>query len=184
MGVESAAEIVKALTHVTTRPVSVKFRIEPDVDRSVQFARAVEAAGASAITVHGRVKDQKHQGAVDYAKMRTIFESVACLTVGNGGVRSLVEAARMRSETGCHSVMICGAALKNPSVFSTNPVSEIAAFAEMCSIAKTHHIPFHECKWGLEQIAHATKNMARQFGTKFSVCKSWDQTDALLVESS
>jgi tRNA-dihydrouridine synthase 2 len=136
--VESASDILKALTRTTTKPVSVKFRVEHDVERSVQFARAVEAAGACAITIHGRVKEQKHQGEVDSAKMRTVFESVSCLKVGNGGVKSLAEAARMRAETGCHSVMICSAAMKNPSVFSPNPVSEMDAFAEMCKIGKGH----------------------------------------------
>jgi tRNA-dihydrouridine synthase 2 len=182
--VESASDIVKALTRATTKPVSVKFRVDLDVERAVQFARAVEAAGASAIAVHGRLKEQKHQGDVDYAKMRTVFESVACLTVGNGGVRSLAEAARMRAETRCHSVMMCAAAIKNPSVFSLNPVPEREAFAEMCKIGKAHSLAFHECKWSLGQIAEATKSMARRFGPEFGRCKSWEQADALLAQSS
>jgi tRNA-dihydrouridine synthase 2 len=182
--VESASDIVKCLTRATAKPVSVKFRIGRDVEQSVQFARAVGAAGASAITIHGRLKEQKHQGDVDSAKMRTVFESVACLKVGNGGVKSLAEAARMRAETGCQSVMICSAAMKNPSVFSANPVPELEAFAEMCKIGKGHSLAFHDCKWSLEQIAQATKSIARKFGTKFSQCRSWEATDALLAESA
>jgi tRNA-dihydrouridine synthase 2 len=183
MELESAVDVIKALVRVTTKPVSVKFRVDSEIETSIQFARAVESAGAAAITVHGRVKSQKHSGAVNYAGMRLIFESVNCWAIGNGGVQSLTDAERMKQETGCHSVMICSAALKNPSVFSVGPAREIEAFAEMVKIAKGHRLGFRECKWSLEQVAHSTSAMAKGFGAKFAPCKSWEEADALLVEA-
>jgi tRNA-dihydrouridine synthase 2 len=182
MELEAAVDIIKTLVRVSTKPVSVKFRVDPVVEKSIQFAKAVESAGASAITVHGRVKEQKHSGTVNYATMKVVFESVNCWKVGNGGVQSRADVERMKQETGCNSVMICSAALKNPSVFSANPAREIEAFAEMCKIAKAHSLGFRECKWSLDQVAHSTPAMAKAFGTKFAPCKSWEETEVLVTE--
>ena len=183
MELEQTVDIVKALVRVTTKPVSVKFRVDEDVEKSIQFAQGVEAAGAAAITVHGRVKEQKHRGEVAYAKMKRIFESVKIWTIGNGGVTSLDEAQRMKEETGCNSVMICGAALKNPSVFSTNVLSHADALRDMVSVGKKHKIPFNECKWSLQQIIGAKKDLSKALNQTFSQCKTWEEVDAMITES-
>ena len=92
---DAAVDIVKGLVRNTDKPVSVKFRVLPEVEKSIQFAKAVVDAGASAITIHGRLKEQKHKGAVDYEKMKTVFDSVKCLKIGNGGVASRSDAEKM-----------------------------------------------------------------------------------------
>ena len=183
MELEKAVDIIKTLSREVPKPVSVKFRVDPDVNKSIQFARAVESAGASAITVHGRVKEQKHRGQVDYAKMKQIFDSVKIFKVANGGIASLVEAEKVKQETGCNSVMICGAALKNPSVFSTTPVSEFQALTDMVRTAKYHEIPFNECKWSLQQIVSSKKEMSKTMNEGFSACKTWEEMDRVLSES-
>ena len=71
---ETAVDIVKGLSRNISKPVSVKFRIFPEDEKSIQFAQAVENAGASAITVHGRLKEQKHEGNVNYEKMKLIWK--------------------------------------------------------------------------------------------------------------
>lgn len=180
--VESAADIVKTLVRETSLPISVKFRVEPDIEKSLQFAKAVESAGASMITVHGRVKDQQHKGPVDYAKMKQIFESVNILTTGNGGITSLVEAEQMREQTGCNSVMICTAAMKNPSVFSGEPVSQTQAFADAVAIGKLHNIPFRECKWSLQQIVSGTKASAKLLAESFNPVDSWEAATELVIK--
>lgn len=183
MQLEQAVDIIKALARATPKPVSVKFRVQEDVEQSIQFAQAMESAGAAAITVHGRLKEQKHKGTVDYAKMKQIFDSVKIFKIGNGGITSLVEAQRMKEETGCHSVMICNAALKNPSVFSPTMLTEAEALRDMVSVGKKHDIPFNECKWSLQQIIAGKKDLSKELGQSFSQCKAWEDLDTLMTKS-
>jgi len=181
MQIETAVDIVKVLTRETERPVSVKFRIDPDITKSIQFAQAVAGAGASAITVHGRVKAQKHRGTVNVSAMRLIFESVAVFKIGNGGVTSLIEAEKMRRDAGCDSVMICTAAMKSPAVFSTSAVTEMEALAAMAGSGKRHSIPFTECKWSMQQVASSTREMSKTVGQAWGPCKTWEDVDRLLA---
>lgn len=179
--IESAVDIVKTLTRETSLPVSVKFRVESELESSLQFAKAMENAGASMITVHGRLKADKHKGPVDYDKMKQIFEAVTIPTTGNGGVTSLVEAEHMRQKTGCNSVMICSAALKNPSVFSSTSATAAQSLAEMTTIGKLHNIPFRECRWSFQQIVTSTKALSRIAGESLNQADSWESMDSIIA---
>ena len=183
MELENAVDVVKTLSRETRKPVSVKFRVNQDVEKSIQFAQAVESAGAAAITVHGRLKEQKHSGGVDYDKMKTIFESVKIWKIGNGGVTSVAEADEMKARTGCDSVMIGTAAMKNPSVFSREPVSQYDVLCEMIDIGKRYRIPFMECKWSLQQITPGGKLITKQIGQQITQCKTWEELDSLMADS-
>ena len=179
---DAAVDIVKGLVRNTDKPVSVKFRVLPEVEKSIQFAKAVVDAGASAITIHGRLKEQKHKGAVDYEKMKTVFDSVKCLKIGNGGVASRSDAEKMKNETGCNAVMISGAALKNPSVFRDEPFSEVQALSAMAKVGKQHHLEFQQCKWSLSQVTHATKSLSKTIGVEMDQASSWDEADKIILK--
>jgi len=113
-------EIVKAVTAVTDTPVTVKIRKGWDDDsvNAVEVAKICESAGAAAITVHGRTRQQYYKPPVDYGIIRAVRESVSVPVIANGDIDSAEKAKEVMDITGCDLVMIGRATLGNPWIFS------------------------------------------------------------------
>lgn len=113
-------EIVKAVTAVTDTPVTVKIRKGWDDDsvNAVEVAKICESAGAAAITVHGRTRQQYYKPPVDYGIIRAVRESVSVPVIANGDIDSAERAKEVMDITGCDLVMIGRATLGNPWIFS------------------------------------------------------------------
>lgn len=113
-------EIVKAVTAVTDIPVTVKIRKGWDDDsvNAVEVAKICESAGAAAITVHGRTRQQYYKPPVDYDIIRAVRESVSVPVIANGDIDSAERAKEIMDITGCDLVMIGRATLGNPWIFS------------------------------------------------------------------
>lgn len=113
-------EIVKAVTAVTDIPVTVKIRKGWDDDsvNAVEVAKICESAGAAAITVHGRTRQQYYKPSVDYDIIRAVRESVSVPVIANGDIDSAERAKKVMDITGCDLVMIGRATLGNPWIFS------------------------------------------------------------------
>ena len=113
-------EIVKAVTAVTDTPVTVKIRKGWDDDsvNAVEVAKICESAGAAAITVHGRTRQQYYKPPVDYDIIKAVRESVSVPVIANGDIDSAERAKEVMDITGCDLVMIGRATLGNPWIFS------------------------------------------------------------------
>lgn len=113
-------EIVKAVTAVTDIPVTVKIRKGWDDDsvNAVEVAKICESAGAAAITVHGRTRQQYYKPPVDYDIIKAVRESVSVPVIANGDIDSAERAKEVMDITGCNLVMIGRATLGNPWIFS------------------------------------------------------------------
>jgi tRNA-dihydrouridine synthase B len=114
-----AGRIVEAMVAKTKKPVTVKMRAgwdENDIN-AVAFAKTVVAAGAAAVTVHGRTRAQYYKGKADWSLIAKVKAAVSVPVVGNGDVMNGADAIRMLEETGCDLVMIARGALGNPWIF-------------------------------------------------------------------
>ena len=113
-----AYEIVRASCSATKRPITVKMRLGYDEDNSVLFAKTIEKAGASAITVHGRLKTQGYSGKADYEKIAKVKNAVNIPVVANGDVVDKNSYDEILKITGADAVMIGRASVGNPHIFA------------------------------------------------------------------
>lgn len=111
--------VVSSVVAAVGVPVTVKTRLGWDVSsiRIVEVARMCEAAGASALTVHCRTRDQGHKGACDYTWIPRIKAAVSIPIIVNGDIETPQDARRIFETTGCDALMIGRAALRNPWIF-------------------------------------------------------------------
>lgn len=112
-------EIVKAVKEAVDKPVTVKIRTGWDEQsiNAVAVAKKIEAAGASAITVHGRTRAQMYSGKANLDIIKAVKEAVSIPVIANGDVSSGMDAAHVLSYTKADAVMVGRAALGNPWVF-------------------------------------------------------------------
>ncbi len=115
----NSAKIVEAVVKAVNVPVTVKMRSGWDDTNinAVELAKRCEAAGAAAITVHGRTKVQMYAPPVNIDIIRLVKEAVSIPVIGNGDVVDGKSAAKMMEETGCDMVMVGRGALGRPWVF-------------------------------------------------------------------
>ena len=113
------AAIVSAVKRNTGLPVTVKIRAGWDKEHknAVEVAKACEEAGAAAIAVHGRTRDQMYMGHADWEIIARVKEAVSVPVIGNGDVTDAQSACKLLGETGCDMVMVGRGALGNPWIF-------------------------------------------------------------------
>jgi tRNA-dihydrouridine synthase B len=114
-----AARIVERMVERCGAPVSVKFRTGWDAQSAdpAGFARVMEAAGASMVTIHARTRGQFYRGAADWGVIAAVKDAVGIPVIGSGDVSSAADALRMLRETGVDAVMVARGAQGNPWIF-------------------------------------------------------------------
>ena len=114
-----AADIVRAVRR-SGKPVTVKFRIgfEKNSRTGVDFARYMQDAGAAAVTVHGRTREQFYEGNADWDYIAEVVRAVDIPVIANGDVFSKEDYRKIKAHTGAAGVMIARGALGYPQIFS------------------------------------------------------------------
>ncbi len=117
---ELAAEIIRKMVRAIKKPVTVKIRkgFDDNHINAVEMAKRAEDAGAAAIAVHGRTREQYYSGRADWEIIRQVKEAVSIPVIGNGDVDSPQAARALIDQTGCDGIMIGRAAQGNPWIFA------------------------------------------------------------------
>lgn len=167
---ERAGEVVAAMVRAVRCPVTVKMRTGWDTvgrEAGVRFARIVEAAGAAAITVHGRTRQAMFGGNVDLDAIARIKQAVAVPVFGNGSILTPGDAIRMIGATGVDGLMIGRGAIGNPWIFSrllhwfrTGVLPPPPALAEKKEVALEHLRGMQEILGEHLAVRHARKHLA------------------------
>ncbi|MBQ4466594.1 MAG: tRNA dihydrouridine synthase DusB [Firmicutes bacterium] len=114
-------DLVSACVKNTSKPVTVKIRAGWDKDHinAAEVASACESAGAAAVAVHGRTREQFYSGRADWSVIAAVRRAVSgrIPVIGNGDVTCRADGIRMMEETGCDLVMVGRGALGNPWIF-------------------------------------------------------------------
>lgn len=112
-------DVVEAMVKNAGKPVTAKIRMgfEKGTNTAVETAKALEAAGAAAVTVHGRTREQYYEGKADWQVIADVKSAVNIPVIGNGDVMNGKAAIDMLEQTGCDGVMIARGALGNPWIF-------------------------------------------------------------------
>ena len=113
------SEIVESVVKVSPIPVTVKIRIGWDAEtvNAVEVAKRIEAAGADAVTVHGRTRTQMYAPPVYLDEIAKVKKAVNIPVIGNGDIVDGISAKRMLDETGCDFLMVGRGALGKPWIF-------------------------------------------------------------------
>lgn len=117
---EKAEKIVRAVVDAVDLPVTVKMRAGWDSDsiNAVETAKRCEAAGASAVTVHGRTRMQMYAPPVNQAIIAEVKRAVSIPVIANGDITDAQSAAAMYENTGCDFIMVGRGAMGAPWIFS------------------------------------------------------------------
>ncbi|OON93676.1 MAG: tRNA dihydrouridine synthase DusB, partial [Candidatus Epulonipiscium fishelsonii] len=116
---ELIGDIVYAITQSIKKPLTIKIRkgfSENEVN-AVIIAKIIEQAGASAITLHGRSREQFYSGNADWDIIKEVKQNIKIPLIGNGDIKTPFDAKRMLDYTGCDAIMIGRAAQGNPWIF-------------------------------------------------------------------
>ena len=142
-----AAKIVEKTVKAISKPVTVKFRkgFYKDESLAVEMAMAMEQAGASAVAVHGRTREQYYSGKADWEVIAKVKSAVKIPVIGNGDIFTPQDADLMLKQTGCDGIMVARGAKGNPWIFhqihtflETGQVEERPSWQEVTEMIVRH----------------------------------------------
>ncbi len=109
-------EIVSSVVNNVKTPVTVKIRSGWDKNsiNCVEVAKLIEKAGASAIAIHPRTREQGYSGLADWSLIKEVKENVNIPVIGNGDIKTIYDAKKMLEETNCDAIMIGRSTIGNP----------------------------------------------------------------------
>lgn len=179
---EKIESIVQTVVDSVPEPVTVKIRSgwERKNINAVEVAGIVEDAGASAITIHPRTREDRYDVPADWSLIREVKENVSIPVIGNGDIWTCYDGKRMIDETGCDAIMLGRAVRGNPwlikqcidyldngiepqKVTIEEKIAMIKKHMELLSEIKTEKIALHKMK---TQTAYYLKNSYRSVEIK------------------
>lgn len=159
LNLDLAEEIITKVVEVATVPVTVKIRKGWDKNNivAVDIAKRIQRAGAKAITIHGRTKEEYFSGECDLEIIKQVKQAVNIPVIGNGNIIDEKTALEMFQYTGVDGIMIGRASLGNPWIFKnistylkTGKISKQPTLKERLSVI------LQQIEWEIEQKGEKT----------------------------
>ncbi|GLI58658.1 hypothetical protein VaNZ11_000400 [Volvox africanus] len=162
--VEALVRVLAQNLHI---PVTAKIRIFPDLAKTVAYARMVEAAGASLVAVHGRLREQKDNTATraDWDAIRAVKAALSVPVLANGNIRHLADVEACLSYTGADGVLSAEALLADPALFdvplrafvavgdyTAPPLERLALAAEYMALVAAYPVPLRMVRGHLHKM--------------------------------
>ena len=119
LDIDKAEELIRSVVKNSTKPVTLKFRKGWNKENIVacELAKIAEKCGVSAITIHGRTREEYYSGKADLDIIKKVKESVKIPVIGNGDIVDEESALKMFEYTGVDGIMIGRGAMGNPWIF-------------------------------------------------------------------
>ena len=190
-----AAEIVRKMKAVTSKPVSVKIRLGwIDPTDCFAFAKILEEAGADMITIHGRTKAQGYSGESDWDMIRQLKEKLSIPVLANGDIFTAPLIVKALEQTQCDGVLVARGALGNPWIFSQayellsgKPATPITLENRINTIA--NHLRLHIEQYGERSVPTFRKHLtwylkgldgAKRFKAELHTATTQEQVEEIL----
>ncbi|XP_058820786.1 tRNA-dihydrouridine(16/17) synthase [NAD(P)(+)]-like [Topomyia yanbarensis] len=154
-------EIVATLHKHLSVPVTCKIRIFEDIDKTIRYAKMLEAAGCQMLTVHGRTREQKGPltGVAEWSYVKKLREVLKIPLLSNGNIMSVEDIHRCLEETGVNGVMTAEGNLFNPFLFEgVNPTAWSVAY-EYLDIVEKYPAPISYIRGHLFKVFHHLMNL-------------------------
>ncbi len=148
-----AEKIVSAMVKAVKKPITVKIRkgFDRESVNAVEMAKVLEGAGAAAVAIHGRTREEYYSGQADWEIIRQVKEAVSIPVIGNGDIVSPEDVEEMVKRTGCDAVMIGRGARGDPWIFKQiMEYRETGRYQKKPSALQVRDMVLKHAKWQLD----------------------------------
>lgn len=172
-------DIVSTAAKELDVPIWCKIRVFPSIERTVEYAKMLESAGASLIAVHGRTREQKGKNAppADWNAIRAVKRAVSIPVIANGNVRCLGDANNAVAVTETEGVMSAWALLDNPAAFHSGPEpmpSRMQLAKDYLNLAENYKTPMRMVRLHIFKLFRSRLDVNMDLNEEVAKCRSFE----------
>ncbi|XP_062705506.1 tRNA-dihydrouridine(16/17) synthase [NAD(P)(+)]-like [Aedes albopictus] len=179
-------EIVSTLHSQLSVPVTCKIRIFEDMNKTIRYAKMLEAAGCQMLTVHGRTREMKGPltGIADWKYVKKLKEILTIPVLSNGNIMGVEDVHRCMEETGVNGIMTAEGNLFNPFLFEGVSPTSWSVALEYLDIVEQYPAPISYIRGHLFKVFHHLMNLRpnASLRERMAICHSVSEFRAIVKE--